>query len=62
MLNLRLKRKLVKEKKQVPSKLRWQKRCETASLILMIMGAIGASKYEKWKEEGKQAVSLSIKQ
>jgi|TARA_B100000959_G_scaffold265603_1_gene307226 heme O synthase-like polyprenyltransferase len=32
------------------------------AIILMIMGAIGASKYEKWKEEGKQAVSLSIKQ
>ena len=32
------------------------------AIILMIMGAIGASKYKKWKEEGKQAVSLSIKQ
>jgi uncharacterized membrane protein len=32
------------------------------AIILLITSAIGTSKYEKWKEEGKQTVSLSIKQ
>lgn len=32
------------------------------AIIILITSAIGASKYEKWKEEGKHTVSLSIKQ